>query len=201
MLAPNHCDGTTTGVGTDPCYSWYRQTVGPSVWQFETADYAAFLADDWKVTPRFTISIGVRYEIEHLPDTNKLVANPDIPQTAYLPHDRNNFGPRAGFAWDVFGNGHTVLRGGYGLYYGRISNATVFSALTSTGSPRSARNYLYRPLDVGAPPFPSCSPAMRRPTPTPTPPIRIPPRPTPSTSTSTSRIRKSVRLNSRSSAN
>ena len=154
MLAPNHCDGTTTGVGTDPCYSWYRQAVGPSVWQFETADYAAFIADDWKVTPRFTLSIGVRYEFEHLPDTNKLVANPDIPQTAYLPHDRNNFGPRAGFAWDVSGNGHTLLRGGYGLYYGRISNATVFSALTSTGSARSARNYLYRPLDVGAPPFP-----------------------------------------------
>jgi hypothetical protein len=154
MLAPNSCDGTTTGVGKDPCYSHFEQAVGPSVWQFETEDYAAFLADEWKIVRRFTLSLGVRYEYEDLPDTNKVVANPDIPQTALMPHDRNNFGPRAGIAWDVFGSGNTVVRAGYGIYYGRIANATVFSALTSTGSARSARTYYYRPLDAGAPPFP-----------------------------------------------
>lgn len=154
FLSPSSCDGTTTGAGSDPCYSWFRQTVGSSVWNFQTADYAAFLADDWKLTPRFTLSIGVRYDYERLPDTNKLVANPDIPQTAFLPHDRNNFGPRFGFAWDIFSSGNTILRGGYGLYYGRIANSTVFSALTSTGSARSARSYFYRPLDAGAPQFP-----------------------------------------------
>ena len=154
MFAPNSCDGTTTGSGPYPCYSWYRQTLGGSVWNFSTADYAAYVADDWKLTPRLTFSFGVRYDFERLPDTNKLVVNPDIPQTAYLPHDRNNYGPRAGFAWDITGQGRTVLRGGYGIYYGRISNATVFSALTSTGSTRSARTYFYRPLDTGAPPFP-----------------------------------------------
>ncbi|HEX5234008.1 MAG TPA: TonB-dependent receptor [Silvibacterium sp.] len=154
MLAPSHCDGTTTGSGSYPCYSFYRQTVGSSVWQFSTGDYAAFAADEWKVAPRFTFSAGLRYDYERLPDTNKLVVNPDIPQTAFLPHDRNNFAPRAGFAWDIFGSGRTVIRGGYGLYYGRVSNATVFSALTSSGSARSARTYFYRPLDAGAPPFP-----------------------------------------------
>jgi hypothetical protein len=154
MLAPDSCDGTTTGSGPYPCYSWFRQTLGSSVWKFSTADYAAFAADNWKLTPRLTLSYGVRYDFERLPDTNKLVVNPGIPQTAYLPHDRNNYGPRAGFAWDITGHGHTVLRGGYGIYYSRISNATVFSALTSTGSTRSARTWFYRPLDTGAPPFP-----------------------------------------------
>jgi hypothetical protein len=154
MLAPNSCDGTTTGAGTYPCYSHFEQAVGSSIWQFETEDYAAFLADEWKITHRLTLSLGVRYEYEDLPDTNKAVANPDIPQTAFMPHDRNNFGPRGGFAWDIFGSGHTILRAGYGIYYGRIPNATVFSALTSTGSARSARTYYYRPLDAGAPPFP-----------------------------------------------
>ncbi|MGB7189464.1 MAG: TonB-dependent receptor, partial [Acidobacteriaceae bacterium] len=154
LLAPDSCDGTTTGAGDYPCYAWFRQTVGSSAWQFSTEDYAAFAEDNWSLSPRFILSLGLRYDYERLPNTNKLVVNPDIPQTAHLPHDRNNFGPRAGFAWDIFGSGHTVLRGGYGLYYGRISNATVFSALTSTGSARSARSYFYRPLDGGAPQFP-----------------------------------------------
>lgn len=154
MLAPDSCDGTTAGTGDYPCYRYYRQAVGPSAWHFETADYAAYLADDWKLAPRFTLSLGVRYDFERLPDTNPYVVNPEIPQTAYLPQDRNNFGPRAGFAWNLFRNGNTVLRGGFGVYYARISNATVFSALTSTGSPHAARSYFFRPLDTGAPQFP-----------------------------------------------
>lgn len=151
-LAPDHCDGTTTGTGTYPCYSWFRQTLGSPDWQFSTADYAAFVADDWKILPRFTLSLGVRYDYERLPNPNPAVVNPAIPQTARLPHDRNNFAPRAGVAWQIAR--HTVLRGGFGLYYGRIPNATVYSALTSTGSARSARSYYYRPMDIGAPPFP-----------------------------------------------
>lgn len=154
LLAPSHCDGTTTGVGLDPCYSYFEQATGPANWKFETADYAAFLSDEWKITHRFTLSLGVRYEFQDLPKGNKLVANPDIPQAGVMPNDRNNFGPRAGFAWDIFGRGQTVLRAGYGIYYGRISNATVFSALTSTGAAVAQRNYYFRPLDTGAPPFP-----------------------------------------------
>ncbi len=153
-LAPNHCDGTTTAAGPYPCYSYFEQSIGEPVWRFETADYAAFLADDWKLVRRFTISLGVRYEYEDLPNPNKLVVNSDIPQTGVMPHDRNNFAPRAGFAWDIFGSGHTVLRGGYGIYYGRVSNATIYSALTETGAVTAQRSYYFRPLDTGAPPFP-----------------------------------------------
>ncbi|MFZ0664017.1 MAG: TonB-dependent receptor [Acidobacteriaceae bacterium] len=200
FLASDSCDGTTTGAGDYPCYSWFRQTVGSSVWNFQTADYAAFLTDDWKLAPRLTLSLGVRYDYERLPDTNKLVANPDIPQTAYLPHDRDNFGPRVGFAWDVTGSGRTVLRGGYGLYYGRVSNATVFSALTSTApsappavtsialstpEPRSSR---------------TSSPQPQLPTSTPTPATSSAPSPMLCISTAASRIRKSTRPSYRSSS-
>jgi hypothetical protein len=154
MLAPNTCDGATTGVGRYPCYTRYRQMIGPPNWWFSTADYAAFAGDEWKIGHGLTLTVGARWEYERLPDANPTLANQAIPATAKLPHNRDDFAPRAAFAWDIFGRGSTVLRGDYGLYYGRVPNATVFSALSSTGSPRSPRTYAWRSMDVGAPAFP-----------------------------------------------
>ncbi len=154
MLAPNSCDGTTSGRGRYPCYSSFRQTVGSAEWNFSTVDYAVYVADEWKPGGGLTLTLGGRYEYESLPDTNSALVNTEIPETARLPHDRDGIGPRAGFSWDIFGNGRTVLRGGCGIYFARVPNATVFSALTSTGSAQSPRKYLYRPMDEGAPAFP-----------------------------------------------
>ena len=154
LYSPDHCDGSTSGVGNLPCYSYYEQGIGPTTFQFQSADYAAFVTDEWKLRHCLTFSFGIRYEYEQLPNTNRTLVNPDIPATAKLPHDKNNFGPRLGLAWDVFGTGHTVLRAGYGEYFGRIVNSTAFSALTGTGVANSQRLYFYRPTDIGAPPFP-----------------------------------------------
>ncbi|MGA8532041.1 MAG: TonB-dependent receptor [Acidobacteriaceae bacterium] len=154
LLAPGSCDGTTTGTGRYPCYSQFRQTVGLPNWSLQTADYAAYWIDEWKPIPRLSLTGGVRYEYERLPDTNAALINAAIPQTGHLPHNKADFGPRAGLAWDVRGNGRTVLRGGFGISYGRVPNATVYSALTSTGSARAPRSYAWRPMDAGAPAFP-----------------------------------------------
>ena len=153
-LSPNHCDNSSTGVGVLPCYTSYQQGIGPTSYQFQSADYALFLSDEWKPLPRLTLSLGLRYEYEQLPNTNRALVNPDIPQSASLPHDNNNYGPRLGLAFDLTGSGHSVLRLGYGIYYGRIINSTAFTALTATGVPHSQRTYYYKPLDTGAPPFP-----------------------------------------------
>jgi hypothetical protein len=81
----------------------------------------------------------VRFEFQEFP--LPLFFNPSLPQSGNRPHDGNNFGPRAGFAWDMLGGGKLVFRGGYGLYYARIINSTVSSALTSTGVPEAQPSY------------------------------------------------------------
>jgi hypothetical protein len=153
-LAPSHCDANGSSVGNSPCYNYFTQQLGPEVFSFDTNDYAAFVSDEWKVGRRLTLSYGLRYEYEQLPPQNKLLPNPDLPQTRFIPRDRNNYGPRIGAAYDLTGHGNTVLRGGYGIYFGRIINSTIFSAYTETGSAASQLGYYFRPGDAGAPSFP-----------------------------------------------
>jgi hypothetical protein len=153
-LAPSHCDAGGNGVGTSPCYDYYTQQLGPQVFSFDTNDYAVFLSDEWKAQHRLTLSYGLRYEYEQLPPQNKLLPNAALPQTSFIPSDRNNYGPRVGAAYDLTGHGNTVLRGGYGIYFGRIINSTIFAAYTETGSPASQLGYYFRPGDAGAPSFP-----------------------------------------------
>ncbi len=117
----------------------YSQAFGPLGFEFSTNDYAFFAQDDWKVSQRLSLSLGLRWEYEQLPDPYSAAWSiPTVPQTATMPSDKNNFGPRVGFAYDIFGNGKTVVRGGYGLYYGRVINSTIFNALSNTGACQAA---------------------------------------------------------------
>jgi len=133
---PNGCNGK-------PCYSNYSQSFGPLGFEFATQDYAFFVQDDYKIHPRLTLSLGVRYEYQQLPKAFPGLVNPLFPQTGKLPNDQNNIGPRVGFAWGATSDGKTVIRGGWGLYYGRIINSTIFSALTSTGTAGGQSNFFW----------------------------------------------------------
>jgi hypothetical protein len=149
LNAINTC--TTSGVKV-PCYSNYQQAFGPLGFEFNTDDYAFFAEDNWRILPRFTLNIGVRYEYEKLPDP--ILPNPAVRQTQQLPSDKNNAGPRIGFAWDVTGDGKTSVRGGYGVFFGRIINSTVYNALTNTGVQGGQFSFFFTPTTPNAPSLP-----------------------------------------------
>ena len=114
------------------CYtSNYQQGFGQPRFEERTIDWAFFAQDDWRVSPRLTLNLGLRWDYEQFPQP--FLVNPALPQTGNRPSDKNNFGPRIGFAADLTGDGKTSLRGGYGIYYGRINGTIIINSLINTG--------------------------------------------------------------------
>ncbi|HEX9149992.1 MAG TPA: TonB-dependent receptor, partial [Thermoanaerobaculia bacterium] len=100
-------------------------------------DYAGFVEDEWRVTPAVTLNLGLRYDFQDIASGS--VRNPD-PQlaaagldTRNVPDDTNNWAPRLGIAWDVGRDGRTVVRGGYGIFYGRTTGIMVGTAHSNNG--------------------------------------------------------------------
>ncbi|MGH9629683.1 MAG: hypothetical protein ACRD7E_15315, partial [Bryobacteraceae bacterium] len=116
---------------------------------------SAFVQDDWKVTRRLTLNLGLRWDFQQkpyerhngqinfdpaapIPGTpfigSTVFAGVDGQPRTFLDEDYNDFAPRFGFALDVFGTGRTVFRGGYGIYYPSIffrtflGNTQLFSS-------------------------------------------------------------------------
>ncbi len=149
--------GTVTGGVYTPvgCYSYFHQTVGGTTFDINTVDYGVFAQDDWKVTPRLTVNLGVRYDYESIPNQQANLVVPTFAPSNTSISDPNNVSPRVGFAWDPFGEGKTVVRGGFGLYYGRIPNVNLLGARFQSGSANGQLSYNIPSATAGgAPLFP-----------------------------------------------
>ena len=100
---------------------------------FHDHDYAGFFEDSWKVRPNLTLNLGVRYELQDVPQPPK--PNTLTPLTTLytttLNIDKNNFGPRIGIAWNPYTG--TVIRTGYGMFYGKTSNSTFYALRVENG--------------------------------------------------------------------
>jgi hypothetical protein len=125
--------------------SGFTQTFGNSVVTQTNPNVGMYAQDEWKLHPRFTLNLGLRYDLQFMKAINT---------------DINNVSPRAGFSWTPFASQRTVVRGGFGLYYDRVPLRALANALLSSGNTTVFTNLTQAsaslsPGQTGAPIFPN----------------------------------------------
>ena len=131
-------------------------------------DFGAFVQDEWRATNTLTLNLGLRYDVESkaqptvfnptldaalastagLPPT--LAAEAGALRTNRAPNDHLNFAPRVGFAWDPLDTHKLVVRGGYGIYYGRTPSILLGTAMSTQGIQVQRYNFLPAPDPTSA---------------------------------------------------
>jgi hypothetical protein len=140
--APDFTPVQSYGLGLP---STYIQGFGDPVSRIKNTPISFFAQDTWKATRRLTLNYGIRYDVEltqtiapvgftdPLTGINLSAGNIQAAQDAVnvqqgFPRDTNNFAPRFGFAYDIFGDSKTVIRGALGLFYDHPLLAAAFNS-------------------------------------------------------------------------
>lgn len=144
----------TVGRAVDPAtsqpftYTQFTRALGQEFFSASVVNQGYFFQDDWRVTSRLKLNLGLRYELFWRPEG---IANPDYPATGVIPQDKNNWAPRLSMAWDPWGQGKSVVRMGYGIYYNTTVAQTFNTFLRGNG--REVRNVTITGTQAGAPAF------------------------------------------------
>ena len=159
------CTPTLTGAASDRRhYTTFTQAFDLRGFNgdvfFTTTDYNFFVQDTWQLNKQMTVNLGLRYEYQQLPQPGEaevrgvvFSGNPNYPLTTHFNQDTNNWGPRVGLTYDINGAHTTIVRGGWGVYFGRTSNSVMSSALTNNAV--TFATYSFTPTSAGAPQYPS----------------------------------------------
>ncbi len=102
---------------------------GESLTDMKADYFGAFIQDKWQLSRRLTLSLGLRYDLEKIPIEE--LDNPEFSDPNDYPVDGNNIAPRVGFAWDMKGDGQTVVRGGYGRFYDKTHYELITGIITA----------------------------------------------------------------------
>jgi len=139
--------------------------------------YGFFVQDDYKVTSRLTLNLGLRYDLflpqtekynilsNFIPEQNRLVqaGETGFPKSL-IKTDKTNFAPRFGFAWQPLNNSKLVVRGGYGIFYTNSAQNTVRSLLANNVPFSNSQNFQRVTTNLLAftlsDPFPAASPGV-----------------------------------------
>lgn len=118
-------------------YSQFQQAFGAPSQKQKNPNFGLFVQDEWRARRDLTINLGLRYDLQFLPDP--------------INTDRDNVSPRFGFAYSPFEK--TVIRGSFGIYYDRIPTRATSNALQRDGSKYIVA--ILGPTAAGAPVFPN----------------------------------------------
>jgi hypothetical protein len=119
-------------------WTTYSQKFGNPLWDGNTQDFALFAQDEIHLTPKWTISPGLRFEHTSLPQPSAplplgaLNIPADFPQTGTLHYKASNIAPRIGVAYAM--NNKTVFRAGYGMFYNRYITQIIDGLAEANGS-------------------------------------------------------------------
>jgi hypothetical protein len=124
----------------------YARQIGNGLATMSSTEGAVFFQDSWRMRPNFTLSYGLRYEYQLMPqaETNNnqlanLVAGTNLPlgnvDPRQIPHQVKQFAPRLGFAWDPWKDGKGVVRAYSGIYYARTPLLTLAGPINNFRTP------------------------------------------------------------------
>lgn len=134
ILTPGNAGGTADPANLfDDAGVRYQRNIGNGLVDMTSNELAFFAQDSWKVRPNFTLSLGLRWEAQYMPQPDisntaltTAVRNAKLPlyggrgvDVGVIPDQTDQWAPRIGIAWDPFRTGKTVVRAGVGMFYAR----------------------------------------------------------------------------------
>ncbi|HWC15920.1 MAG TPA: TonB-dependent receptor, partial [Terriglobales bacterium] len=110
-----------SGPSTGKHWTSFSQDFGNPIVDVSMPELSLFLQDEWRLTPKLTITPGLRYEHSWIPQPT--IFNPAVPQTGRIPNNGLDLAPRFGIAYAM--NEKTAIRAGYGIFYNRFTTSAI----------------------------------------------------------------------------